>query len=96
MSPALESNAGDRYHFVFAARRALDLLHRATELRRLIMEGVAPEDAWGDNETFLGVDLTEYYGGDRVANAHTVAIRQVKYSPTHPTNAWTARGPSRA
>ncbi|PYQ27322.1 MAG: hypothetical protein DMF56_20440 [Acidobacteria bacterium] len=89
MSPALESNAGDRYHFVFAARRALDLLHPITELRRLVMEGVAPEDATGDDETFLGVDLTEYYGGDRLANAHTVAIRQVKYSPTHPAKAWT-------
>ncbi|MHB0970784.1 MAG: hypothetical protein ACYC7A_21970 [Thermoanaerobaculia bacterium] len=89
MSPALESNSGDRYHFVFAARRALDLLHPATGLRRLIMEGVAPEDVSGDDETFLGVDLTEYYGGDRLANAHTVAILQVKYSPTHPTKAWT-------
>lgn len=90
MSPALESNAGDRYHFVFAARRALDLLHPVTELRRLVMEGVAPEDtAIGDGETFLGIDLTEYYGGENLANAPTVAIRQVKYSPTHPTKAWT-------
>jgi hypothetical protein len=90
MSPALESNAGDRYHFVYAARRLMDLLYPGAGLRRVVLEGIAPTDAEGESaDTYLGVDLTEYFGGDTLETADTLAIVQVKYSPKHPTHAWT-------
>ena len=88
MSPALESNAGDRYHFVYAARRLVDMLHPRLGLQRVVMEGVAPEDAQGDDEaTYLGVDLTEYYGGTTTETASSLCIAQVntaRHTPQRP------------
>ncbi|HEX8407801.1 MAG TPA: hypothetical protein VF883_02985 [Thermoanaerobaculia bacterium] len=68
----------------------MELLHPATRLRRVEMEAVAAADADGtDADAFLAVDLTEYYGGESLADADAAEIVQVKYSPTHPTQAWT-------
>jgi hypothetical protein len=88
---ALPSNAGDRYHFVYAARRMLDMLHPRSDLVLVEMENVAKEDLQlaSEPETFLGVDLTEYYGGTNSDAAERVVVVQVKYSPTHPTERWT-------
>lgn len=88
---ALPSNAGDRYHFVYAARRMLDMLHPRNNLALIKMESVAREDLClaTDSETFLGVDLTEYYGGQSSDTAESIIVVQVKYSPTHPTEVWT-------
>lgn len=88
---ALPSNAGDRYHFVYAARRMLDMLHPRSDLALIEMENVAREDLQlaSEPETFLGVDLTEYYGGTNSDAAGRVVVVQVKYSPTHPTERWT-------
>jgi len=87
---ALASNAGDRYHFVYVARRMLDLLYDR-DLRRVEIEGVAPEDehlATGP-DAFLAVDVAEYYGGETAAAAGEVVVIQLKYSPTAPRDPWT-------
>jgi hypothetical protein len=88
---ALPSNAGDRYHFVYVARRMLDMLHPRNDLVLIEVENVAKEDLQLalEPETFLGVDLTEYYGGASGDNAERIIVVQVKYSPTHPTERWT-------
>jgi hypothetical protein len=89
-NPALPSNAGDRYHFIYVARKLLDLLHPRTTLVRVEVEGIAEEDAAPEAvDKLLGVDLAEYFGGDTAANATRVEIVQVKYSPLHPDEAWT-------
>ena len=80
-SDAQPSNSGDRYHFAYAARRMLDMLHPMHSLHLLVMEGVAPEDrafATG-TETYLGVDLTEYYGGDFPATRMTATAATLKH-----------------
>src|SRR5215831_7596865 len=66
-APALDaraSNAGDRYHLAYAARRALEMLHPSSDLKAVALENVAPKDQnlRRDERTFLAVDLTEYYG----------------------------------
>lgn len=86
------SNAGDRYHFVYAARRMLAMLPPRSTVARIELEGVASEDlaagsAPGDR--FVGVDLTEYEGGDDGATASRIVLTQVKYSPLHPERPWT-------
>src|SRR5581483_12042841 len=88
---ALPSNAGDRYHFVYAARRMLDMLHPRNDLTLIEMENVAKEDLKlaKDVETFLGVDLTEYYGGSNSDTANHIIAVQVKYSPIHQNERWT-------
>jgi len=91
MPDALASNAGDRYHFIYAARRMLDMLHPRSGLELIVMENVAEEDRlWADSpETFLAADLTEYSGGRNTTEASKIVIVQVKYSPTNPNGTWT-------
>lgn len=90
-SGARPSNAGDRYHLVYVARRLLDLLHPYSGLTQLVIENVAPVDAatQRDPTAFLGADVTEYAGGEDVKTAVAVAVVQVKYSSLRPERAWT-------
>jgi hypothetical protein len=44
MQNALASNAGDRYHFVYAARRMLDMLNPRNNLQLIVMGNVTVED----------------------------------------------------
>lgn len=90
-SGARPSNAGDRYHLVYVARRLLDLLHPYSELTQLVIENVSPADmaAQADPKALLGVDVTEYFGGQDVPSSEAVAVVQVKYSPLRPAEAWT-------
>lgn len=90
LTGARESNAGDDFHVLWAARRALRLLDVRSELQRVVMEGVAPlERVDSEDDGFLGVDLTEYFGGNNLAEADRVVITQLKYSTRHPGQAWT-------
>jgi hypothetical protein len=69
----------------------LDMLHPRSDLGLIVMENVAEEDRLlaGTPETFVGVDLTEYYGGTNSSTAKSIVIVQVKYSPTNPNANWT-------
>ena len=93
MAGALTSNAGDRYHFVYVVRRMIDMLTPHNDLKLICLESIAeePETIEFDDqeETFLGVDLTEYYGGNDANTSKKIRVVQVKYSPTHPNSTWT-------
>lgn len=87
---ARESNAGDRFHVLWAARRAVQLLNPRSGLQLVKMEGVSQVDASEiDDDFFLGVDLSEYYGGDKFETASRIDLSQLKYSTRHPNKAWT-------
>src|SRR4051812_13226614 len=97
---ARESHAGDEFHVLWAVVRALDMLSPQARLRRLVIEGVSPDDQLADAESWLhGVDLTEYLDGENFSKASEVAIAQLKYSERKPNRAWTvarlAEKPSR-
>jgi len=85
---ALESNAGDDFHFWWAASRALALIEPGTESRLLVVEGLAPVDD-PDDEYEIS-DVAEYLGGADFASATTILISQLKYSTRHPNRPWTA------
>lgn len=88
---ARESNAGDSFHVLWAARQAVQLLAPRAKLRRVVMEGVTPADGVEvDDDLFLGVDLSEYYEGDDFASATAVVVAQLKYSTRHPKRPWSA------
>ncbi len=89
-SSVRESRAGDDFHLLWAARRALALLDPRSALQLVRLEGLNPADAEEGDDHFLGVDLTEYYGGRTLADAARVATAQLKYSVKHPDRAWTA------
>ncbi len=89
---AIESNAGDDYHILWACRRSLRLLEADSGLGLVHVEGVSRDDeaATLAPDAFLGVDLTEYYGGTSIASATRVVFSQLKYSQRHPDRSWTA------
>ncbi|MBN1461109.1 MAG: hypothetical protein JXA57_16400 [Armatimonadetes bacterium] len=88
---ARESGAGDQFHFLWAARRAIELLDASTGLGRVILEGFSPAAPVSvDADLLLGADLVEYYGGDTFESATTIVVTQLKYSHRHPDKAWTA------
>jgi hypothetical protein len=85
---APESNAGDDFHFWWAASRALVLIEPGTDLRLLTLEGLARVD--DPDEGYETVDAGEYFGGKNVAAATALVLSQLKYSARHPDRAWTA------
>lgn len=83
------SNAGDDYHELWAARRALELITPGTELVELTVEGVRADDAEGMDEALWdGVDAAFYYGPD-VDTIEGVDLVQFKYSGSDPHTPWT-------
>ncbi len=91
VADARPSNAGDRYHLAYVARRLLRMLHPSSDLACVTIENVAPADqsAAIDERSFLGVDVTEYEGRTSLTSAHKVTVSQVKYSPLRPESSWT-------
>jgi hypothetical protein len=88
---ARESSAGDHFHVLWAARRTIRLLDPTSGLQRVRLEGLTPLDrAASRHEQLLGVDLVEYFGGDRFATAERVVASQLKYSTRAPEKPWTA------
>ncbi|MBF0137168.1 MAG: NACHT domain-containing protein [Magnetococcales bacterium] len=93
---ALESNAGDRFHVLWACRRCLAMLDPRTDLRMVVVEGVAQEDdpgKDGSNDLFLAADLAEYHSTQPECNdlttANRVVVSQLKCSTRHPGQVWT-------
>lgn len=88
---ARESGAGDQFHFLWAARRAIELLDSSSGLGRVVLEGFSPAaPVSADADLLLGADLVEYYGGDTFESATTIVVTQLKYSHRHSDQAWTA------
>jgi hypothetical protein len=88
---ARESSAGDHFHVLWAARRTIRLLDPLSRVRRVRVEGLTPLDqAASRHGQLLGVDLVEYFGGDRFDTAEQVVASQLKYSTRAPEKPWTA------
>jgi hypothetical protein len=94
---ARESSAGDHFHVLWAARRTIRLLDPGSGLARVRLEGLTPLDrAAARHDQLLGVDLVEYFGGDRFRTADRVVVSQLKYSTRAPEKPWTAARLARA
>src|SRR2546429_9633983 len=75
---------------LWAARRCLGLLDPRSDLQLVRLEGMNPADVPDEDDQFLGCDLSEYFGSDRLATAERVVLAQLKYSVLHPGARWTA------
>jgi hypothetical protein len=85
-----DSRAGNDFHVLWAARRALQLIDPGDTLTAIKIEGLSPDDADDDDDRYLGCDASEYHGGDNVDSAQQIRLVQLKYSTKKPTTAWTA------
>lgn len=78
------SSAGDDFHILWAIKKSLDLLNfDSASLKAITIEGFEKNlsrkvDPFG--EKFLGIDLTEYFGGNDFESAESIVISQLKYS----------------
>lgn len=78
------SNAGDDFHILWTIKKSLELLNFDNQgLKAITIEGIEENlskkiDPYG--EKFLGIDLTEYFGGNNFESAESIVISQLKYS----------------
>jgi hypothetical protein len=86
---ARESNAGDDFHVLWAARRVLGLLDPKSNLELVAMEELFPYEGEINPKQLLGVDLTEYFGARDFESANQVVVSQLKYSHRNPHRNWT-------
>lgn len=100
ISDAPESNAGDDFHVLWSIRKSLELLNTDDSgLKAITVEGVLPKEAKRLDPTgalFLGVDITEYFGGEDFQDAHSVIFSQLKYSTRNVNKNWTINAISKA
>lgn len=100
ISDAPESNAGDDFHVLWSIRKSLELLNTDDfALKAIAVEGVLSSEAKKLDPTgalFLGVDITEYFGGENFQDANSVIFSQLKYSTRHANANWTLRAISKA
>lgn len=69
---ARESNAGDDFHFIWAAKRTLKLFEPNTDFSAITVERPSIDECiiFEDNDTsILSIDIAEYYGGKNIVNA---------------------------
>lgn len=71
------SRDGDRFHYYWAAVRALGLLELDGDLKAIYVEGL-PEDEQADGEEV--VDVAEYFGGEDIGTPASTIYSQVKHS----------------
>lgn len=89
---ARESNAGDDFHLVWAAKKALALLEPNTNFKALCVEGPSPIDVKDfevDSNDLLSIDVSEYYGAKSFEEASKVIFSQLKYSTRMGNEDWT-------
>ena len=85
---APESNAGDDFHFWWAATRVLELIKPGADSTVVTVEGLSRVDDPDDH--YEAVDVGVYIGGSDFDSASAVVLSQLKYSTRHPDKAWTA------
>jgi hypothetical protein len=78
------SSAGDDFHILWTIKKSLELLNfEKTSIQAITIEGFEKNlsrkiDSSG--EKFLGIDLTEYFGGNDFESSECIVISQLKYS----------------
>lgn len=89
------SRDGDQFHYLWAARRCLQLLSTQSDLVAISIEGPSPDERAGQAPVSAGeevIDIAEYFGSEDIQEARLVRYMQLKHSTLHATEPWTASG----
>lgn len=89
------SRDGDQFHYLWAARRCLNLLSTESGLMAVSIEGPSLEEQAGASPIDAGeelIDVAEYFGSEEFERARLVRYMQLKHSTLHANDAWTASG----
>lgn len=89
------SRDGDQFHYLWAARRCLQLLSASGDLVAISIEDPSPDENSSAPPVAAGeelIDIGEYYGSENIETARLVRYLQLKHSTLHQDKAWTASG----
>lgn len=92
------SRDGDQFHYLWAARRCLELLSSKGDLTAISIEGASSNES-GDSEAMDAgeqvIDVGEYYGSDNLEKARLIRYVQLKHSTKHADVEWSISGLSK-
>jgi hypothetical protein len=89
------SRDGDQFHYLWAARRCLNLLSPESGLVAVTIEGPSPDEQPSGPQIEAGeelIDIAEYFGSEDIKQAYLVRYMQLKHSTLHADDPWTASG----
>lgn len=89
------SRDGDQFHYLWAARRALQLLQTQSGLIAITVEGASSREFKPGEKVEAGeelIDIGEYFGSDAVEEATLVRYVQLKHSTLHANDPWQPSG----
>src|SRR5580700_9689648 len=81
------SRDGDQFHYYWAARQCLKLLHSGSGLAGVSIEGSSPLETATAGEQVI--DVAEYYGAVDPGSADKIIYRQLKHSTVRAEQSWT-------
>jgi hypothetical protein len=84
------SRDGDQFHYYWAARQCLKLLHSGSGLAGVSIEGSSPLETATAGEQVI--DVAEYYGAVDPGSADKIIYRQLKHSAVRAEQPWTVSG----
>lgn len=89
------SRDGDQFHYLWAARRALQLLTPQSGLVAIAIEGAATDELSEAEVSEVGeqlIDIAEYYGSTELRSATRVRYLQLKHSTVRVDEIWQPSG----
>ncbi|MGE8438659.1 MAG: AVAST type 3 anti-phage nuclease/ATPase Avs3a [Pseudomonas palmensis] len=89
------SRDGDQFHYLWAARRALQLLAPQSGLVAITIEGAATTEFPGGEQVEVGeqlIDIAEYYGSTELESATRIRYLQLKHSTLQVDEVWQPSG----
>ena len=94
-NPVRPSRDGDQFHYLWAARRCLNLLLPESNLKAVTIEGASPSEKTASGSVKAGeevIDVAEYFGDSNFEHATLVRYIQLKHSTEAPGRPWPASG----
>ncbi len=89
------SREGDQFHYLWTARRCLQLLSPLASVVAITIEGASPLESTSGKPVKAGeeqIDTAEYHGSEDVAAATLVRYCQLKHSTVRQAEPWTVSG----
>jgi NACHT domain len=85
------SRDGDQFHYLWAARRCLQLLSPTSDLTTITIESASPSEMSAANPITAGeavIDVAEYYGSETLDEARLIRYVQLKHSTVRQDEHW--------